>query len=111
MQHPQPEHMLSSLVYRVERTEQEITQLKNQLNSYVPARENELRLQSINEAVGRIEQDIKEVKEEVKEFGTQLTTQREGIDKLLIRVLWGGISLLLGVGIAVLIGYITNLFR
>jgi hypothetical protein len=109
----------STLLFRIERVEQEITQLKAQeiaqlkaqLNLYVPVREYELRLQSIMAGIGRIEQDIKDFKDQVAGLAVKLQEQKEGQDKLLIRILWGGFSLLIGIGGAVLIGFITHYFH
>jgi hypothetical protein len=100
-----------TLAFRIERAEREIEQVKTQLNQYVRASENEYRLQNIVGGVERIEQDVKDMKKEVKGFGDQLVSQREGIDKLLIRVLWGGVSLLIGIGGAVLVGFLTHYFH
>lgn len=100
-----------AIQYRMERAEREIEQIKVQLNLYVPTRENELRLQSINAAVQRIEQDIKSVKDQVTGFTTKLQEQRESQDKLLISILWGGISVLIGLGVLVLAGYLTHFFH
>lgn len=78
-QQSQPADM-SALTYRLTALEQHVQQLQTELRTYVPARENELQLQSIRSTVERIESDVKEAKKQV----TDLATKQ---DNLLISVL------------------------
>ena len=99
------------LAYKLEQVEQEVERLREQLRLYVTARENELQLRSIQESVSRIEREIGETKKQVGEVDTKLLAQREALDKLQIKVLWGVISLILSVVTAIFIGYMTHLFQ
>ncbi len=102
---------LPNLLYRLEAAEKDIAQVKVQRGLYVPARENELRLQSIQEAVRRIESDVSESKKQLTDMTVKLAAQRESQDKLQIRVLWGAVSLILGTASLIVAGYATHLFH
>lgn len=119
-QHPLPD--LTALTFKVETIEHEVSRLRDQLQSYVPARENDLKLQSIQDTVKRIEADVGKAKEQLLEMNGKLTKQeqesqardaqqREAQDKLQIRVLWGIVSTVLAVLVGVLIAYLTHLIH
>jgi hypothetical protein len=97
-QHPQD---LSTILYRLDTVEQRVIQLQNQLQLYVPIRENELQLQVITSAVERIESDVKETKQQVGEM-------KDAQDKLQIRVLLGIVTTIVTILSSILVAYITH---
>lgn len=118
-QQPQPD--ITTVTYRIEAIERDVRRLQDQLATYVPARENDLRLTSIQETVRRIEQDVIKAKEQLQDMNIKLTTQEQvnqsrdaaqsaSRDKTIIRVLWGAVSFVLLVLSGVLIGFFTHLF-
>ncbi len=117
----QSQEPVSTLLYRVETMERELTQLKTQLNLYVPARENDLRMQSISDTVHRIETELGKVKDRLEAMNAQMITQgqdvqkrdaaqRESQSKLQIRVLWGAISIFIAIMVIVVAQFIIHLF-
>jgi hypothetical protein len=111
MQQPMPQDPIPNLLYRLDQAEKDIVQVKAQLSLYVPARENELRLQAIQEAVRRIEMDVGESKKQLTDMTGKLAQQRESQDKLQIRVLWGTVAFILSTASLVVAGYITHFFH
>jgi hypothetical protein len=112
----------SNSIYRIENLEKEVAQLKQQLSLYEPVRENDLKLQSIKDTSLRIENELGKVKDKLEVMTNKLvlqeqelnrrdSSQKEQIDKLQIRILWGVVSTILAMGTAVLIGYITHFFH
>jgi hypothetical protein len=91
--------------------EQEIERLREHFRLYVTTRENELQLRSIQDAVSRIERDMGETKRQVGDVDTKLVAQREVLDRLQIKVLWGIVSIVLSVLTALFIAYITHFFQ
>lgn len=77
-QHEQP---TSNLIYRVEVMERDLASLKSQLSLYEPARENDLKLQRINDTVSRIETELSKVKEKLETMNTHMTTQEAEAQK------------------------------
>ncbi len=121
----QPE-TLSNILYRLDATEKDISQIKSQLKelpqSYVLTRENDLRLQSVQETVKRIEADVGETKKQVTTLSTQMTEQkqevqqrdaqqRESQDKLVIRVLWGALSIVITIISLAIVAYYTHILH
>ena len=98
------------LAYRLESLEKDIERLNMQLTNYVPVRENELKLQSIQDIVKRIESEITGAKLQLTDITKQLDKQRESQDKLQIRMLYGIVATVVTVLSGVLIGYITHFF-
>jgi hypothetical protein len=92
---------LSTILYRLDTVEQRVIQLQNQLQLYVPIRENELQLQVITSAVERIESDVKDTKQQVGEM-------KDAQDKLQIRVLLGIVTTIVTILSGILIAYITH---
>lgn len=92
---------LSTVLYRLSTLEQQVIQLHNQLQMYVPVRENELQLQAIQSSVERIEDDVRDTK-------TQVGKMREAQDKLQIRVLLGIVTTVVTILSGVLIAFITH---
>lgn len=74
-------------------------QLQLELRTYVPARENELQLQSIRSTVERIESDVKAVKQQATELANKQ-------DSILISVLRYVVVTIVGVIAAVATGLI-----
>jgi len=116
MQQPEP-----TIAYRVEVIEREVSALRQQLERYVPVRENELHLKSIRDTVERIEREVQDAKRQATDLNTKLfaqqaeserrdTAQRESQAALQIKVLWGVVSIVITVLMAVLITFLTGLF-
>lgn len=113
---------VTSVEFHVESAEKNIEQLRSLLANYVPAGENNLKLQSIQETVKRIEADVIGAKAQLTEMNTKLaaqerasqqrdTEQRESQDKLQIRVLWGIVATIITILSGILIGYATHLLH
>lgn len=111
-----------AFAYKIERLEIEVAAIKVQLERYVPVKENELQLRYIKEALERIERDVQLSKGQLEEMTNKVilaereaqkrdSAQRESQDALQIKVLWGTVSTVMAVLIAVLVGYITHFFH
>jgi hypothetical protein len=98
-QQQQPADM-TTLAYRLSTLEQNVQQLQTELRTYVPARENELQLQSIRSTVERIESDVKEAKKQV----TDLTSKQ---DNILISTLRYIVVTIVGLAVIVIAGVIV----
>ncbi|HTK08204.1 MAG TPA: hypothetical protein VL485_13615 [Ktedonobacteraceae bacterium] len=105
----------SVILLRISNVEQQLKLLQEQLKSYVPMRENELQLQSIQGTVSRIEHDVIDVKLRVesqeKETREHEEEQRESQAALQIKVLWGVVSLVIVSGATIFTGYILHFFH
>lgn len=118
----QPTPDLTAIIYRLESVERDIKRVTDQLPSYVPARENDLKLQSVQDTVKRIEQDVGKAKDELVTLNTKLsqqelasqqrdTKQREEQAKLQIAVLKWAVGLVVS-GLLLLLGaYFTHLIH
>lgn len=93
----------STMLYRLNALEQQVGQLHNQLQLYVPMRENELQLSAIKSTVDRIENDVKQTKLQVSEM-------RDAQDQLQIRVLLGLVTTVATILSGIVIAYIAHLF-
>ena len=111
MTSPASQNDQAVLAYKLDQVEHEVERLREQFRLYVTAKENELQLRSIQDTVSRIERDIGETKKQVGEVDTKLIAQREALDKLQIKVLWGLVSLILSIVTAIFIGYVTHFFH
>jgi predicted nucleic acid-binding Zn-ribbon protein len=111
-----------AITFRIIALERDVTALKDQLNRYVPVRENELQLKSMRDTVDRIERDVQEARRQLEGLNAKLimqdreaqerdATQRESQSALQIKVLWGTVSTVIVVLTSILIGYVTHLFR
>jgi hypothetical protein len=98
-QNQQPMPDISTLSFRITSLEQHVQQLQLELRTYVPARENELQLQSIRSTVERIESDVKAVKQQATELANKQ-------DSILISVLRYVVVTIVGVIAAVATGLI-----
>jgi hypothetical protein len=94
----------TAVLYRLNTLEHNVSALKQQLDLYVPMRENELQLSNIRDTVGRIERDVQEAKKSIEQMDQQWSA-------LQIRVLWGVVSTIIAILTAVLIGYVTHFFK
>lgn len=100
----QPSDM-ATLSYRITSMEQHVQQLQLELRTYVPARENELQLQSIRSTVERIETDVKEAKKQV----TDLADKQDGILISVLRyVVVTVVGVIMTVATALLIYFLTH---
>jgi len=117
---------ITSLLLRINTIEQQIQQLQLQLvqvqQQYVLTNINDLHLQGIRGTAERIETDIKDLKISLLDVGQKLAAQvtvgqkresnaQQGQDELKIRVLWGIVSTVITVLVALLIAYITHFIR
>ena len=108
--------------YRLESFEKDLLGVKQQLQYYVSAKENDLQLKNIQTTVNRIELEIQDAKNRVDQVNKQLTTQeiemqkqsselRDSLSRLQIRILCGTVSTILTIFTSVLIGYLTHLIH
>jgi cation transport ATPase len=103
--------------------EKQLGAFQSQMHQYVPVRENELQLNTIQESVRGIKGDVSEIKQQVNEMSQKLieqdkvsrerdSIQRETQDKAKIRMLWffvsTVISMFVAIAIALVIFYIEN---
>lgn len=109
----------NTLSYRLDGVEKLLNNLQGQLQQYVPQRENELRLQSIQGSVADIKGDVAEIRKQINDMTQKManqdtdaqkrdSAQRESQDKLQIRVLWGVVSTVMMILVALLIAYLTH---
>jgi predicted phage tail protein len=121
MNNMQPD--FSTLSYRLDGIEKQLSTLQGQLQHYVPVRENELQLRAIQESVKDIKTDVNEIRKQINDISQKMidqeksardrdNAQRESQDKLQIRTLWyivsAGIGLFLTIAGALIIFYVTS---
>lgn len=114
---------LSTVIYRLDGVEKQLVSVQGQLQLYVPARENELQLRSIQESVKDIKGDVGEIRKQMNEISQKIVDQdraarerdnlaREDSDKSKIRMLWFAVSTVIGmfvmIAVALVIFYIEN---
>lgn len=118
---PSPQEM-SVLLVRVETLERDLKKLGEQLQTYVPARENDIRLQSIQDSVKRTESDVSKIKDQLSDLYTKLTNQdqasqvrdnsrRAAQDRLQIQYLTGIIAFFFSVLAGLLVAFLTHLIH
>jgi hypothetical protein len=115
MEMMESQSLTSEISFRLDALEKELQDVKLQLNTYVPFRENELQLKIIRDTVDRAEQQLASLSEKIlaQEFEVQkreAATQRSQAS-LQIKILWGTVSTIVGLLTSVLVGYITHLFH
>ena len=93
-----------TILFRISAVEKDVDELRTQLNGYVLARENDLRIQSILDTLARISNDVTKLSEQQNKY-------QEGQSRLITGVLWGALSLVGFVLTSVLIAYITHFFH
>lgn len=101
----------SMIIYRIEAVEGQLQQLRIMLQGYVPARENELRLQSIQDTLHRVEIEVGEVKNDLKIMSTELNKNRELQDKLQISVLRWAVGVIISMLLLLLGAYFAHVFH
>ena len=117
MNNMQPD--FSTLSYRLDGIEKQIGVLQNQLQHYVPVRENELQLRSIQDSVRDVKSDVAEIRKTINEMAQKMieqenaarerdNAQRESQDKLQIKVLWGIMSIIIAIVVGVVIYWLTH---
>ncbi len=113
---------MSVLLVRVETLERDLKKLGEQLQTYVPARENDIRLQSIQDSVKRTESDVSKIKDQLSDLYTKLTNQdqasqvrdnsrRAAQDRLQIQYLTGIIAFFFSVLAGLLVAFLTHLIH
>jgi len=117
-----PSELLSSLAFRMDLVEKDLGKLGDQLSAYVLARENDLKLQGIQDTVRRIEGNIAVSNQQIANVGEKLTAleidqqrrdadARDSQNKLVIRVLLAiGTAIVTVVG-GVLIALFTHILH
>lgn len=124
MQQQQPQQNdVAMLIYRIDTLEKDVGRLNTQLLNYVPVRENDLKLQSIQETVKRIESEVIAAKQQLSDMNTKLTSQeisarerdeiqRKEHDEMQIKTLKWVVGTIIGLVVLVLSGliiyYITH---
>lgn len=105
---------IATILYRVEALERQNKDLTTQLDRYVLARENDLRLQTIQASMARMENDVSDTKKQLIDLNVRLSSQKaeqqDAQNKLLIKVLWGAVSLVIVTLLTILTSYITHFF-
>lgn len=101
MQQQPPTSDLTTLTFRISSLEQHVQQLQTELRTYVPARENDLQLQSIRSTVERIERDVQEARKQVTDLNTKLENQGKEQDKIQINVLKWAVGIFVGIVVTV----------
>jgi len=66
---------ISALAYRLEVAERDLKRFGDQMQGLVVARENDLRIQSMQADVKRVEEEVKEIKKQLSDLGKQLADQ------------------------------------
>jgi hypothetical protein len=131
------ENPLPTLLYRIDIIEKDITYIRTQLNAYEPSRENDLKLQRVNDTAARMVEELRTLKQVIEGFTTRIAAQdldsrqrdqeidtrarnadiatqkrdsdiESSQDKLQIKVLVAIISTIVTVIIGLLIYYITH---
>lgn len=110
---PIPENItsiVSELTFRVESMGRDIKRIDEQLHDYVPARENDLKVQSIKESVSRIESDMTEVKKQLVDLNNKLVQQEKSQSSLVISVLKWAVGVVVSVILIVITVWLTHTF-
>jgi len=93
----------NTLSYRLDGIEKQIGVLQNQLQHYVPVRENELQLRNIQESVHDVKDDVAEIRKTINDMAQSINAQRESQSQLQIRALY----IIVSAGLIVVTGVIT----
>lgn len=70
-----PSLQISAIAYRLDAAERELKRFGDQMQGLVSARENDLRIQSMQADVKRVEEEVREMKRQLSDLGKQLTDQ------------------------------------
>ncbi|SRR6266567_1828933 len=112
----------STLTFRIEALEKMVQQLQNQLQQYVPAKENELQLRSIRETVERIEREVSSAKSQLTDLNTKLADSeveaqkrdsalKENQNQMQIRVLAGIVSIFIAILLSIIGAYAAHVLH
>ncbi|GAC1471034.1 MAG: hypothetical protein PVS3B1_16130 [Ktedonobacteraceae bacterium] len=103
------------MLFRVMTVEHDIVELKAQMSLTVATKENDIEIVDMRGIIQRMEIEVEEVKKQLEDVVTKQielgSDAQKNIAALQIRVLWGAVSLVVGLLMSVLVGYITHLFR
>lgn len=103
------------MLYRITALEEQIKRLQEQLKFYVPARENELQLQNIQNSVTRIERDVIDMKAKQQALEKEARDREEQQQKeqasLQIKTLIGIVGFVITVIGGVITAYLTHFIR
>lgn len=101
------------MTYRLVIIERDIVDLRNQIQTYVPMREHELQLRTIQDTADSIKKQVADLTIQMATQAEAQAKQQKSQDQLLIRLQWGIIStvggLLLSVVAGVAIFFFTHL--
>lgn len=122
----------ATMLYMIKTLEQQLAHIQDQLKSYVPIRENEIQIQTLQATASRIERDVIAMKTKQEEIERNArdaaekqraalvelqTKQQEAIDKqrasiaaLQIRALMGFATAMVTIITIVIAGFITHFF-
>lgn len=70
-----PSLQISAIAYRLDAAERELKRFGDQMQGLVSARENDLRIQSMQADVKRVEEEVREMKKQLSDLGKQLADQ------------------------------------
>lgn len=70
-----PSLQISAIAYRLDAAERELKRYGDQMQGLVSARENDLRIQSMQADVKRVEEEVREMKRQLSDLGKQLADQ------------------------------------
>jgi len=112
----------STLTFLIEALEKMVQQLQNQLQQYVPAKENELQLRSIRETVERIEPQVSSAKSQLTDLNTKLgdseveaqkrdSALKENQNQMQIRVLAGIVSIFIAILLSIIGAYAAHVLH
>jgi len=99
----------NTLTYRLDGIEKQLNTLQGQLQHYVPVRENELQLRSIQDSVRDIKDDVSEIRKQINDITQSINAQRESQDKLQIRALYAIVSVVIIIFTGVAVYWLTHL--
>lgn len=114
----QPPQDLATLLFRMSTMDKDITALQAQLGSYEPSREADLKLQRINDALGRLSTELIKITDyvsaEFAKINTRLDTQdkeakqrddatKESQSKFQIKMLWFFATTVIGIGAGIVV--------
>ncbi len=124
---------IPTIAFRLDVLERVVQQLKDQLNSYVPVRENDLQLRIIRETVERTEKEVNSIKIQIEheedytkhqlgeltvkingleiELRERDSKQRENQNKLQIQALSGIVGSIIFLLSSIIIAYITHILH
>lgn len=119
MADPPQGETLATILYRVTSIEADFARFKEQLKAYDTTRENDLKLERINDTATRMEVELRTVRQNLEDMNTRMLTkegeskQRDSDtstaqDKLQIKVLVGILTTIIGIVATLLIFYITH---